>query len=67
MKSYLKKGQAIFCGKVGYFTVDKISSIIIKDEKDLFLVRNMVETRVGNQKKEVKVLYDSLVEEISYV
>ena len=67
MESYLKNGQAIFCGKVGYFTVDKISSIVIKDEKDLFLVRNIFQTRDRNQKEEVKVLYDTLAEEISHV
>ncbi len=65
--NYLKKGQAIFCGKVGYYAVDKISSIIVKDESDLFLVQNILQTRDAKLKGDVKVLYDKLAEGISNV
>ena len=66
MESYLKKGHAFFCGNVGFYEVDKISSIIIKDAKDLMLAQNILLTTEASQKEQIIIQYDVLVEELNY-
>ena len=48
-----KNGFAILHGKVGYFPVSKLSSIIVKTEEDLKLVEYILQ----NNKKSKKVEY----------
>lgn len=67
MESYRKNGQAIFCGKVGFYSVNKISSIIIKEDKDLILAENMLQTGHADQKEHRGIQYDVLVEEKNHV
>jgi CMP-N-acetylneuraminic acid synthetase len=38
LETYKKKGYAVLCGKVGYYPVSKLSSLIIKTEEDLRLI-----------------------------
>ena len=67
MESYRKNGRAFFCGNIGFYTIDKISSIIIKDKKDLMLAQSMLNTIDAYQKEQIKIQYDVLVEDANYV
>jgi CMP-N-acetylneuraminic acid synthetase len=67
MESYRENGQAIFCGKVGFYSLEKTSSIIIKDDKDFILAENMLNTRHADQKEHRRIEYDVLVEEKNHV
>ena len=60
-KVFEEKGHAFFCGKVGYYSVNRFSSIIIKREEDLMLVENILQMR--NRQKEFEVSYDEIVHE----
>lgn len=42
VENFKKRGHAILCGKIGYFPVSKLSSIIIKKEEDLRLAEYVV-------------------------
>lgn len=61
MKSFREKGHAILCGKVGYFTVSKPSSIIVKKQEDLMLADYMLRTMA--KRKSYKIKYDRLVKQ----
>jgi len=67
LESYNKKGYAFFSGKIGFYTVDKISSIIIKDEKDMILAQNMLNTKHTGQKEKIEIDYDTVVQEENHV
>ena len=53
-KEMKKKGHAFFSGKVGYFPVSKLSSIIIKHEEDFLLAKMIIE---GSKKNNSAVEY----------
>lgn len=55
-KCYEKQGQAMLCGKVGYFPVSKLSSIIIKRQEDLQLAEYVL--RGMRQAGKFKLKYD---------
>ena len=55
---YKKRGYAILCGKIGYYPVSKLSSLIIKKEEDLIMAEYLlagIEAR-----KNFKVAYDEV-------
>jgi len=52
-----QKGHAFFIGKIGYYVVDKLSSIIIKTEEDLMLVDHIFRSK---EAKEPPVEYHEL-------
>ena len=56
MKSFEEKGHAILCGKVGYYPVSKISSIIIKKPEDILVANAVLRSRSRAQ----KVRYDRI-------
>lgn len=56
IKSFEDKGYAILCGKVGYYPVRKISSIIIKKPEDLLVADALLRSRSRLQ----KVRYDRI-------
>lgn len=59
MKTFKKRGYAFFCGKVGFYPVSKLSSIIIKRKEDLMLADFVM--RVLMKDKGYKVRYDRIV------
>ena len=52
INTYKERGYAFFCGKVGYFPVSRLSSIIIKYEDD-FRIAEMI---LKSKKKELRDL-----------
>lgn len=60
-KTFETKGHAFFCGKVGYYPVNKFSSIVIKKKEDLMLAESVL--RFQNKQKEFEVLYDESIYE----
>ena len=42
IKAYEKKSGTILHGKVGYYTVDKLSGIIVKNKHDLHIVSSII-------------------------
>ena len=60
MESFEKKGHALLSGKVDYFPVGKLSSIVIKKEEDLMMAELLLKT-LGDQET-FKVRYDDLAE-----
>lgn len=42
IEHYEKHGQAILCGTTGYFSVNKMSSLIVKTEEDLRLIEDIL-------------------------
>lgn len=62
MKSFRDKGYATLCGKVGYFTVSKPSSIIVKKQEDLMLADFI--KRATDDEMHYKAQYDSIIENI---
>lgn len=44
IRAFKKRGHAIFSGKVGFYPVSKLSSLIIKKEEDLLLVQSILKT-----------------------
>jgi CMP-N-acetylneuraminic acid synthetase len=59
MKMFEKKGYAILCGKVGYFTVGKTSAMIIKKQEDLMMAGCM--KKALNSRKGHEIRYDRVV------
>lgn len=58
MRTFEKKGHALFCGKTGFFPVSKLSSVIIKRKEDLM----MAESLLGMMnKKRYRIKYDRLL------
>ncbi len=52
------KKSAILHGKIGYYSVDKLSSYIIKYDNDLFLVDNIIKSK---NKNKLKIKYDKII------
>lgn len=59
MRTFEKKGYALLCGKVGFYPVNKLSSIIIKRKEDLMLAECILNATC--RKKGYNVLYDRIV------
>jgi CMP-N-acetylneuraminic acid synthetase len=59
-RTFKRKGYAIFSGKVAFYPVGKLSSVIIKKKEDLMLAGLLLKTLKRN--KEYKVRYDKTVE-----
>ena len=55
-------GHAILHGKVGYYTVDKLSALIVKNAGDLKLISQVIN---ANNQSDNNVEYDDLVSKIS--
>lgn len=62
-RTFEKKGRAFFCGRVGFYPVSKLSSIIIKRKEDLMLAEFLLKLRDKNQIYEVK--YDNVIKEVN--
>lgn len=61
LKTFEDRGYAYFCGKVGYHNVSKLSSILIKTEKDLKFAEYVL---TGLEiKGNYRIEYDPLLEE----
>lgn len=58
MKAFRKNGYAILCGKVGFFAVNKLSSIIIKRKEDLMAADYMM--RASAKDAVYRVKYDRI-------
>lgn len=58
MKAFKQKGRALLCGKIGYFTVSKLSSIIVKKHEDLMLADYIMRAVASGGGYRVK--YDAL-------
>jgi len=52
MKSYKKNKRAILHGKLGFYPVNKLSGIIIKDRLDLEIINTIINR--SNLKKKIK-------------
>ena len=52
-----KNGYAFFVGKVGFYPVSKLSTLIIKNEQDLILADYILRSK---EKKNSKIEYDEL-------
>lgn len=63
MHTFKIKGHAIFSGKVGFYPVGKLTSVIIKRKEDLILAELLLRTLKRN--KEHKVRYDKSVKLIN--
>lgn len=61
IETYEKQGYALMCGKLGYFPVSNLSSIIIKRDEDLLMAESVLKATTGTGKIEIK--YDQLVED----
>lgn len=57
-KAYEKEGHAVLFGKVGYYPVNKLSTIIIKREEDLKLAEYIIVGR--KMKKDSELEYDEV-------
>ena len=62
VKTFNKKGHAFFCGKVGFYPVSKLASIIIKRKEDLMLADFVM--RVLTKGKDYEVRYDRIIEHL---
>lgn len=58
IRTFEKKGYALMCGKVGFFPVSKLSSLIIKRQEDLMLAEYIVGAMAKG--KEYQTLYDPI-------
>lgn len=58
MKTFREKGHAVFSGKVGFYPVGRLSSVIIKNQNDLMLAESLLKIIKSDKKYEVK--YDKL-------
>jgi len=61
LSEYNKKGFALFCGKFGVRTVNKLSGIIIKTADDL-KIADLLMRSINLYDKNYSVKYDKLVE-----
>lgn len=59
MRTFEKKGYALLCGKVGFYPINKLTSIIIKMKEDLILAECMLKATC--RKEGYKVRYDKIV------
>lgn len=62
-RTFERIGHAFFCGKVGFYPVSKLNSVIIKRKEDLMLAEFLLKLRDKNQIYEVK--YDKIVKEVN--
>jgi len=58
-KTFEAKGHAFFCGKIGYYPVSKLSSVIIKKKEDLMLAESILRLRDKGKKYEIE--YDNIL------
>lgn len=56
MRTFKRKGYAIFSGKVGFYRVGEFSSVVIKKKEDLMLAELCL--KILKRNKEYKVRYD---------
>ena len=56
-----EKGSAFFTGNIGYYTVDKYSSMIVKTAEDLIFAENILRTR---SEKTKTIKYDDIIEKV---
>jgi len=61
MQTMERQGHAFFSGKVGYFPVGALSSVIVKTEQDLLLADNIARS-LAEGKRQLK--YDPLADEV---
>ena len=54
MRTFKRKGHAMFCGKVGFYPVGKLSSMIIKRKEDLSLTELLLKTLKRNKRYNVR-------------
>jgi len=59
---FKEKGYAFFCGKIGYYPVSKLSTVIIKRKEDLMLADYIVRLIEGQDTYQVK--YDNIIKTI---
>lgn len=59
IKEFKRKGHALMCGKLGYFPVSKISSVIIKKNEDMAIAEGLMKTL--SKSRDCKIKYDRLV------
>ena len=64
MRTFKRKGHALFCGKVGFYPIDKLSSVIIKNKDDIMMAESL--HGAINKKKSYKVKYDKLATRFYY-
>lgn len=62
IRTFKRKGHALFCGKVGFCPVSKLSAIIIKRKEDLMLADYILRTTAKN--KEYKIQYDPITKKL---
>jgi CMP-N-acetylneuraminic acid synthetase len=59
MRTFEKRGHAVLCGKVGFYPVSKLSSIIIKTKEDLMLAGYILKSL--SRQSSYKVSYDKII------
>lgn len=59
MRDFEKKGYAFFCGRVGFYPVSMLSTIIIKKKSDLMLAEFLLKTCV--KETAYKIKYDRVL------
>jgi hypothetical protein len=59
LETFEGKGYALFCGKVGYFPVNRENTVIIKTSEDLMLADYIIRAKESLESYEVQ--YDELV------
>ena len=62
LDTFERKGYALFCGRVGYFPVNRKNSVIIKTSEDLMLADYIIRAKESVENYEVQ--YDALVKRI---
>lgn len=63
--AYEKRGHALFCGKVGYYSVSKKAALVVKTEEDLLLADFIMKSE--KQSEGHKVEYDKIVHDLEGV
>ncbi len=59
--TFERRGNAFFCGKVGFYPVSKFSSVIIKKPEDLLIAESLLGLR---KRKNPRIQYDKLLKNI---
>jgi len=62
MRTFERKGHAIFCGRVGFYSVSRFSSVIIKRKDDLILAELLLKAQ--KKDKQYRVRYDKIVKKM---
>lgn len=62
IRTYEKKGYALLCGKVGFFPVSKLSSLIIKREEDLMIADHIMAAMAKD--KACRTQYDPITKKL---